>query len=164
MKFDELIQSILESSSTNKPIPAFDGREEVYGISVHAPRYYRDPDSIKYTDVVRLNNYDVELLQTPDALSDYGCDVMYQGEDIEHALQKLYNCYLEYYEVSVPQEALNVIRNKLGGLVGKWMVINDSANSETISIYIIVDIALMRSKQLHKDLLDSDTTGFEDLL
>lgn len=175
MKFNKLVQTILESKSIEISIPAFDGKKEVYGVSFQPPQdskwwvppppgTLKDPYDIRHTGIKRMSTYDIEMLETPEALSDYGCDVAYRGNNIEHALQRLNNRYQDHYELPIPQKALDELRAKLGHLLGEWVVVDDSANSTTIALYIIVDIVSMRSKQLHKDLLDSDTTGFEDLL
>ena len=165
MKFDDLVSTLLESISIESPIPALDGKKEVYGVSFHPPRAtLKDPYDIRNTGVKRMGTYDVELLGDPDALSDYGSDVAYRGNNIEHALQRLSNRYQDHYELPLPRSELNELRTKLGHLLGEWLVVDDSANSATIGLYIIVDIAAMRSNQINRDLQDSDTTGFEDLL
>lgn len=165
MQFDKLVQTILESKSIEISIPAFDGKKEVYGVAFHPPRAtLKDPYDIRHTGIKRMSTYDVEMLENPEALSDYGCDVAYRGNNIEHALQRLNNRYQDHYELPIPQKALDELRTKLGHLLGEWVVVDDSANSTTIMLHIIVDIVAMRANQINKDLQDVDTTGFEDLL
>jgi len=167
MKFDDLVSTILESNSSELPIPAFDGKEEVYGVSFHPPKAtLKSPWSTwnRHTGVKRMSTHDIEMLDDPQALSDYGSDLAYRSNNIEHALQRLNNRYQDHYELPIPQKALDELRTKLGHLLGEWLVVDDSANSTTIGLYIIVDITAMRSNQINKDLQDSDTTGFEDLL
>ena len=175
MQFDKLVRTILESKSIETSIPAFDGKKEVYGVAFQPPRAskwwvppppgtLKDPYDIRHTGIKRMSTYDVEMLKNPEALSDYGCDVAYRGDNIEHALQHLNNRYQDHHELPIPQKALDELRTKLGHLLGEWVVVDDSANSTTIKLHIIVDIAATRANQINKDLQDVDTTGFEDLL
>jgi hypothetical protein len=164
MKFDDLVSTILESNSSELPIPAFDGKREMYGVSFHPPKATLKDSDIRHTVIKRIDSYGIKLLEDPQALSDYGSDLAYRGNNIEHALQRLNNRYQDHYELPIPQKALDELRTKLGHLLGEWLVVDDSANSTTIGLYIIVDIAAMRSNQINKDLQGSDITGFEDLL
>ena len=168
MKFNKIVRAILEG--TTSAIPAFDDDIEVYTVYFHDPRtdYYRTSHRRTYSNIERVRGDDLEMLDIDNDFKYWY--VQHRGHNFERALQILSNCYLDNYKVSVPEEALEMIRNKLGHLFGEWVIIDNSKKgveynkSGSMELVVIVDIAGTRSQQINKGLEDVDTTGFEDLL
>jgi hypothetical protein len=164
MQFDGFIKSLLESLEELK-LPVFDGKREVYEYAIHSPGARLDnPNFVRVSELTRLTDYDLELLEDEDALDDYGALMLYKGSDINQAISLLYARYEEYYGIELPQHIFDKITNTLGHLKGTWLLIDDSSNSGCFNIGIDVDTAAERAKQIRDNLDNTDTSGLEDLL